>query len=331
MARVAAAMLVAAALAPACLAQVIRLPAVAPPDEGPPGQLVSHPDSSAEILQAPGQNEPPLETESKLPPGVRNGFFQKVLFDGDWLAGGGSDGLGIEDLHLQGVFALPCPTRNSPLVMTPGFAVHFLQPPAAADLPPRIYDAVMQFRWLSQVTHALGLDLAVTPGVYSDFDQESSKAFRVSAHAAMAWTWTETAKLVLGAAYLDRPDVEAIPIGGLIWTPRNDWQFDLLFPEPKIAHRVAWTGQLGDDIQDWVYLRGEAAGDAWAIRRADGTADQVVLSDYRIIVGMERKVTGGVSSKFEVGYVFDRRIRYTSGTPDVWPASTVMVRGGLAY
>ncbi len=313
------------------VAQVVRLPAVAPPDEGPPGLLVSHPDSAAEILQTPGQNGIAVETEPKLPPGARNGFFQKILLDGDWLAPGGADGLGMYDLHLQSIFALPCPTRDSPLVMTPGFAVHYLQGPTVTDLPPRIYDAVMQFRWLSQVTPSLGLDLGVTPGVFSDFDQSSSKAFRVSAHAATAWTWSDTAKIVLGAAYLDRPDVEAIPIGGLIWTPRNDWELDLLYPEPKIAHRIAWTGQLGNDVQDWIYLRAESGGDAWAIRRVDGSADLVVLSDYRLIAGMERKVNGGVSSKFEIGYVFHRRIRYSSDTPDFWPSNTVMLRGGLAY
>ena len=44
-----------------------------------------------------------------------------------------------------------------------------------------------------------------------------------------------------------------------------------------------------------------------------------MLSDYRSIFGMERKVLGGLSSRFEVGYVFGRRIRYSSDTPDFHP------------
>ena len=234
------------------------------------------------------------------------------------------------DLHLQGIFALPCPTRDSPLVMTPGFAVHYLQGPTVTDLPPRIYDAVMQFRWLSQVTPSLGLDLGVTPGVFSDFDQSSSKAFRVSAHAATAWTWSDTAKIVLGAAYLDRPDVEAIPIGGLIWTPRNDWELDLLYPEPKIAHRIAWTGQLATTSRTGSIsapIRRRCLGHPPRRRqRRSGGVERLPL-----IAGMERKVNGGVSSKFEIGYVFHRRIRYSSDTPYFWPSNTVMLRGGLAY
>jgi hypothetical protein len=316
-------------------AQVVRLPDVEPQEQGPPGQLVSHPDSSAEILQAPGQTDTapasaaPLEPQ--LPPGARNGVFQKVLFDAAWLMPGGADGMGSNDLQLQSIFALPCPTIQSPLVITPGFAVHYLDGPQGVDLPPRLHEGYAQFRWLSQVTPTLGLDLAVTPGIFSDFQQESSDAFRLTGHGAAAWTWTNTAKIVLGAAYLDRPDAGVIPIGGVIWTPHEDVTFDLVFPHPKISQRIYWSGQQGDAVQDWLYVAGEFAGDAWAIRRADGTDDQVVLSDYRFILGVERKVTGGLSSRFEVGYVFGRRIRYTSGTPEFRPSDTIMLRGGLTY
>jgi hypothetical protein len=239
--------------------------------------------------------------------------------------------MGVNDLQLQGIFALPCPTVNSPLVITPGFAVDYLQGPKYADLPPRLYQSYVDFRWLSQVTPTLGLDLAITPGVFSDFDQESSKAFRLQGHGAAAWTWNETTKLVLGAAYLDRPDVELIAIGGVIWTPNPDVKFDLIFPHPKISQRIYWTGNSGDDVQDWIYIAGEFNGDAWAIRQSDGRDDQVVISDYRLVFGTERKIAGGLSSHFEIGYVFGRRIKYSSDTPDFHPSDTVMLRGGLTY
>ena len=314
--------------------QVVRLPVVVPLEQTP-GQLVSHPDSSAEILQAPGQEDvapaTPPPDEPQIPPGVRDGVFQKVLFDATWLAPGRDDGMGSTDLELQTIFALPCPTRESPLVITPGFAVHYLEGPQGVDLPPRLHAGYTQFRWLSQVTPQLGLDLAITPGVFSDFNQESGDAFRLTGHGAVAWTWTETAKIVLGAAHLDRPDAEVIPIGGLMWTPHDDVKFDLVFPHPKISRRVYWGGQYGDAVQDWAYVAGEFAGDAWAIRRADGADDQVVLSDYRFIFGVERKVIGGLTSRIEIGYVFGRRIRYTSATPEFRPSDTVMVRGGLTY
>jgi hypothetical protein len=322
--------------------EVIPLPAVVPAEQSPPGVLVSHPNSSSQILQSPGETDvlpatpwPAEESSDKplLPPGVRNGFFQKVLGEAAWLAPGGSNGLGSTDLQLQGIFAMPCPTIQSPLVITPGFAVHYLQGPQAPypDLPPQLFESYVDFRWLSQVTPTVGLDFAVTPGVFSDFDQSSSKAFRLPGHAAIAWTWNETTKFVAGVAYLDRPDVEWIPIGGVIWTPSEDVKFDLVFPHPKISHRVRWFDRCGDDVQDWAYIAGEFTGDAWAIRRTDGSDDEVVLSDYRLVLGMEHRVADGVSSHFDVGYVFGRRVRYSSDTPDFRPSDTIMVRGGLSY
>ncbi|MEN6450640.1 MAG: hypothetical protein ABFC96_09130, partial [Thermoguttaceae bacterium] len=124
-------------------AQAVRLPPVVEPEDDPSLQLVSHPDSSSQILQAPGETDvapatPPPE-RPMLPPGVRNGVFQKALLDYTWLAPGGADGLGTNDAQLQGIFALPCPTIDSPLVITPGFAVHCLDGPQNADLPPRLH------------------------------------------------------------------------------------------------------------------------------------------------------------------------------------------------
>jgi hypothetical protein len=340
-------------VAPACLwAQVVRLPAVEPPSRMLPGQLVSHPDSPAEILQSPGTTDAapasPRPDESQLPPGVRNGVFQKVLVDATWLAPGSGDGLEIGEVRVEGIFALPCPTRNAPLVITPGFDAQTLEGPPNVEVPQRLFAAYTQFRWLSQVTPQWGLDFAVTPGAYSDFNQASNKAFRLTAHGAAAWTWNEQTKIAFGVAYLDMPDTNFIPIGGLIWTPNEELKCELVFPHPKIARRIYWRGipcgcgilpfsdaarsRIDDDrVQDWVYMVGEFANDAWAIQQTAGANTQVLLRDYRFIVGVERKVIGGLSSRFEVGYVFGRRVRYTNDTPDYYPADTVMVRGGLAY
>ena len=310
-------------------AQVVRLPDVEPREQSYPGRLVSHPDSSGELLEAPGEVE--QAPEPGLPRDARPGMFQKLIFDGTWLAPGGSRGLGIGDVQLRCVLALPLPSRESPLIITPGFAVHYLDGPAGVDLPPRLYDAYTQFRWMSQLSPRLGVDLAVTPGVYSDFEQNSDDALRITGHGIGAWTINPNLKMVLGASYLDRPDIDVLPIGGLIWTPREDVRFELIFPHPRIARRVYLCGAYGDQLQDWAYLAAEFGGDAWAIARTGGGNDIVILRDYRIIFGVERKVIGGLDGRLEIGYVFGRKIEYAGTTPDFEPTNTVMLRGGLTY
>jgi hypothetical protein len=312
-------------------AQILRLP---PTDIKPAGdavRLAQRPDSSSDILPLPGEESPALmelDQEPDLPPGVRNGVFQKLIFDGGYLArGGGAKGLGGAEISLKAIFGLPCPTRKSPLVITPGFAVRYIDGPVSPDLPPRVYDAYMQFRWLTQATPRLGIDLAITPGVYSDFETSIDEAFRLTGHAAAAWTCSPTLKLVLGAAYINRLDVDVIPIGGLLWTPHEAIKIEALFPRPRIATRFLYLGE----IEYWSYLAGEFGGETWAVRRADGSDDVLNYRDWRIILGVERKSVQCLNSRLEVAYVFGREVQFQSATPDFVPHGTVMVRGGLTY
>jgi hypothetical protein len=316
--------------------QVVRLPAVVPLEEPYPGRTVSVPGSPAEVLQAPGETSPPPEIspseKSDLPAEARPGMFQKLIFDGGWLArGGGSRGLGESDLELKMVLALPCPKPDSPLLITPGFAAHYMDGPAGVEMPPRLYDAYCQFRWLHRFSPQWGVDLAISPNVFSDFQQSRSDAFRLTGYGAAAWTFNPTTQIIFGAGYFNRLDVKVLPIGGIIWTPNEDTSYELLFPRPRLARRVYCCGASGKEVQDWVYLAGEFGGGTWAIARSDGTSDLVDLKDYRILLGAERKVIRGLSAHFELGYVFGRKIQYLSRAPEFDPSDTVMLRGGVTY
>ncbi len=311
-------------------AQVIRLPAVTA-EEPYPGRLVSHPDSTAELLQAPGELDLPKQPER--PPDARPGMFQKLIFSGEWLAGGSGcdDCFGLSSTQLKTILALPIPSRDYPLIITPGFAVYYLDGPIAADLPPRVYDAYMQFRWMRRLSPDWGIDLAVTPGVFSDFQQDHDDSFRVTGHGAAAWTWTPTLKVVFGAAYIDRMSTAVLPIFGITWAPHDDVEYDLVFPHPRIARRVYVFGSCTDAVQDWVYLAGEFGGGTWAIERSGGLSDVVDYTDWRLFLGWQRKVIGGLDAHLEVGYVFERELEFASPTPVIEPADTIMVRGGVTY
>jgi hypothetical protein len=177
----------------------------------------------------------------------------------------------------------------------------------------------------------LRLDISATPGVYRDFDVSTDSGERTLAHGAAVWDWTPHLKLVAGAAYEERRDWNFIPIGGVIWTPTEDWDLKILFPEPKLSRRVYCFGQVDKIVQDWVYLRGDFADSCWAIQHSDGVRDQIAYSDVRVLLGIERKVIHGLGANVEVGYVFSRKLVYYSGLPDLYPSGALLMEGGLTY
>ena len=309
-------------------AQVVRLPSVMPPSEESPGRVVSHPGSSAEPPPLP---EVVVEPENPdRPPDARDGVFQKLIFTSTWLHSGTSDGLGIAEQELKTVLGFPFPSRRSPLVVTPGFGVAYLDEPAGVDLPARLYAATVQLRWWKRLTPRFGIDFGFTPGVFSDFEQGSDEALRLPGYVAARLEWTPRLDVMLGAAYLDRDDVSVLPIGGLVWKPHADLRLELVAPRPRVARRVYWWGACTEQVQDWAYLAGEFGGGTWAVRRAIGD-DVLTYRDFRVLLGVERKALAGLDARLEIGYVFGRELEFDSATPDVEPEDTVMVRAGLTY
>lgn len=315
--------------------QVRRLP---PVDDDAPGEvelLAWFPEqrpnlANPALVDGPPEPLPPPDPTDV--PGTRKGAFQKVVLEAAWLGSGtGPDDVGMNDFEAKAVLGFPCPTRNSPLVVTPGYAVHWFDGPSRTDLPPATYDSYAQFRWLSRIGARWGVDVAVTPGWYSDYEQGSWRAFRVTGYGAGAYTWSPVARFVLGAAWLDRDDVPVLPIGGVILTPNEDTTLELLAPRPRIARRVYWSGNPSPWMEDWIYFGGEMGGGTWAVQRANGAEDVLNTRDYRVILGIERKKLGGMGLVFEAGYVFGRRLEYNVGEEVVRPSDTVMLRGSLTY
>ncbi len=342
---------------------VVPLPPVSSTFDKFPGRVVSHPDSTSELplpfFESPQFRHPyrplphsmvPNEAISEsslndpegsqllapqknpdLPLDARNGCFQKLIFTSAYLDSGDPHGLGITEMDLRTILALPIPSRKAPLLITPGFGTYFLNWQHSPDLPAQLYDAYVQFRWMCRWNPVLATDFAITPGVYSDFQQGSNEALRLPGHGAVLWTWTPQWQALLGCAYLDRLENNILPIGGLIWTPNEDIKYEMVFPQPKLAHRVRWLGACTDEQQDWLYLAGEFGGSTWAICRADDSTDRMDYRDWRLLLGLEHKAIGRLDYRFELGYVFNRRFLYDSSDIQYEPDDTFIVRVGATY
>jgi Domain of unknown function (DUF6268) len=314
-----------------------QAPAIAPPIVVGPGvaqpivqgnQVIIPGDLPLELSDQP----PPVVIAPATPRGQKDGVLQRVSFLTTYLPKFDDDGLGMVDFENSVMLGFPFPTRDMPLVLTPGFDFHLVDGPdsavSGADLPPRLYDIYLQIRWMTKLSERWSLTLAATPGYYTDFEGDTSDAFRTSAQALAIWEWQPQSQLIFGVVFLDREDIDFLPAGGLIWTPNEANRLELIFPRPRFLHRFHQTSIF----EDWWSIGAEFGGGEWAIERASGANDVVDITDYRITAGVERKsIDYLVGMRAEVGYVFGRKIEYSSGTPSFDPSDTVMVRAGFFY
>jgi len=273
------------------------------------------------------------EPQGQLPPGARDGVFQKIYFTGTWLPviEDEPDTLGLGELETGVVLGFPFMRRDTPLLVTPQFGVHFLENSDAFDIPSTLYDAAVEFRHLRKFGGGpWAMDVAATIGYYSDFDQSSGDALRVTGRGIGVYEGTPGTKWLLGAAYLNRAGASVLPIFGVIHEGQPGVRYELVFPRPRILWQTA--GSLPGADERWIYVGGEFGGGVWSITRpSTGELDLLNYSDWRLLVGYERKITGGLSTRYEAGYVFNRELEFDSATPDATLDDTLLLRAGLTY
>jgi hypothetical protein len=258
-------------------------------------------------------------------------LLKQARLDYTWLPGGASKGLQINDVELSATFNVPVVEGWAPLLLTPYAAARFWQVPrgavAAPDLPSNLYDLNLEIGWRPRLARWLFADLAVTPGVYTDFKDVSGNSFQMRGRGLAIVAFSEQCQIALGGLYVNRNKTKFLPAGGLIWNPNDDTRCFLIFPQPKVSYRLTTCGTT----QWWVYLAGEFGGGRWSAERASGAIDSIDYTDIRAIVGLESIVPHGLKGHVEMGYVFGRRVNFTSDTPDYKPPDTLMLRAGISY
>lgn len=266
----------------------------------------------------------------------REKLVQQVRLDITYLLGGnGGQDLGVTDIEGNVTGAFPFAYGVAPLLITPGFAMHFWDGPdstgfaGAPDMPGTTYSAYLDFGWRPQITPYFSADFGVRPGLYGDFEFINEKTFRVKGRALGVFTPNPQFQWVFGVLYLDRMNLKILPAGGLIWTPREGVRWEILFPRPKFSACLTTWG----NTEFWWFVAGEYGGDSWTIQRAfTGAEDYVDYNDFRVSVGLEWTTLSNYRGFVEFGYVFERELDYQIGPPDkIHPDETFMFRGGISF
>ncbi|HVT30866.1 MAG TPA: hypothetical protein VHE81_22865, partial [Lacipirellulaceae bacterium] len=175
-------------------------------------------------------------------------------------------------------------------------------------------------------------DFAVTPGLFADDHSfDSSEAFRVNGRAVGVYAPTIDLKYALGVTYVDGGWSKVVPVAGVIYKPTDDVEYSLVFPTPRISWRLPWSPIPGSD-ERWFYIEINYGNSAWAFQQSNGTPDVLDYRDYRVILGVERRIVGGLSHRVEIGYVFHRDIKIASvGGDDISMDDSFIARAGISY
>lgn len=265
-----------------------------------------------------------------MPPGARKGLFQRATVEGFYLPRFESDSVGVTGMSASAVFGVPFPAPQTPILITPRYGVRFLEGPDFTDLPARVHDIEIGLGHFRKLSDRWLFNGGITLGVYGDdHSLDASDAFRVTGRALGIRELTSTWKGVVGVVYLNRAGLSVVPAAGLTYDD-GQTKIDLLFPRPRVAWLLPGsTPQPGD--QRWFYVAGELGGNIWAVRRASGADDNLSYGDARVLIGYERKVIGGLSQRWELGYVFNRELEYDSDGFESELDDSLFVRAGLTY
>jgi hypothetical protein len=261
-------------------------------------------------------------------------WLQHARFDSTWLPpAGGARGFGINDQEASATFALPTAEGWAPVLFTPNLAARFWSGPRSdavvghPDLPAQVYDVSLDVGWRPRLARWLFADLGVTPGLYGDFRFIDSHTFRPRGQAVGIVAFSPEVQLVAGVLYINRLHAKILPAGGIMWCPNEGTRYELLFPQPKGAWRLLTTGAT----QWWGYVAGEFGGGTWTVERTGGRQDVVDYRDLRLLLGMEWVNPSGVKAHLEIGYAWQRELRFLSATPEFAPDPTLLLRAGVGF
>lgn len=197
-----------------------------------------------------------------------------------------------------------------------GLEFHFLNGPVRTDMPPRLYDFSVAYQHREQLG-PVAFDVAASVMASSDFEGSSREGIRFPAHAVGFLMFQPAWQLVFGVDYLDRGDVKILPVVGVILLPHDGIRLEAVFPRPRVVFQLPKQRQF--------YISGELGGGSWAVERTTMEDDLATYRDLRVCFGLAAVGEGNRYSGIEIGYLFGRRLEYTSGEGDYEPADAAMI------
>lgn len=202
--------------------------------------------------------------------------------------------------------------------------------PGSPNLPPNVYRLAAGVELTTPKHGPWTAQFGVKPQLASDFNANfNSNAWMFDTDIKLFYQQSPELTWAIGAMYWDRVDDIVLPFGGLIWTPNQNWEWRLIFPNPRVDVFLGnwYTGPT------WFYVGAEYHVESYQVT-IDPTdyQDQIQLEDWRAFIGL-RGDTGTFAHFIEVGVVFGREaeFRREEATPSFDTDPGLLLRGGVRF
>ena len=125
----------------------------------------------------------------------------------------------------------------------------------------------------------------------------------------------------------------------MIWTARDDVRLEFVFPRPRATFALptsTWPGRESQEDGNRIRCAtpnsaGSTSPATWAAEAGRSSArvvdnDLATYRDLQCSIGLECVDSDGSRSAIEIGYLFERRLEFTSGYGNMRLDDTAMIR-----
>ena len=246
----------------------------------------------------------------------QKGLLQSINVGGSWTPGADRNDLGLTEFRISVACAFPAPQfppfTRSFFILTPNFSYTRVRFRGDDFLPSNLYNAGLSIMWMKPLDERWSLMINASPS-YAGDGKANRETVRCPVIFGATWTPNVRWRVVFGIAYLDRSDIPVIPFGGFTYMPNEDWKFEAMLPQPRIARRL--TALSNPQADRWVYLGGGFSGGTWAIESINNRTDLAQYREYSVLLGYEfiSKV-GNLKWNAETAFLFGRETQFKHKT-----------------
>lgn len=176
-------------------------------------------------------------------------------------------------------------------------------------------------QWSQRFLNGWGLQMDVSPGLYSGLEQVGGDDFSAPAGLTLIKAFTPNVALFAGVSLYPTFDQTVDPRVGLRWSRRDDVVLQLAYPESRYEVSPSKSLRLHLGARLWIWPEYQL-GD-------EDPRERLQYDEGRVYGGIEWAFNRWTELSLQGGYVFNRTMAFEASSPDVELDDAPFVRIGF--